>query len=493
MTYLLLSAVSLLVLTGTACAQDTRDLSLKEAVKRAVEHNLDVKAELYNTAQSEADVRKNRAIYETHLTAESTYDQSRTFAPTINAALDQKTFTITPGANKLLPSGGTIGLSFDTIYRSNSVAAPLGTYWESALTLSFAQPLLKNFGKDATELNIRVAELGKDASVKRFTSRLLAVVAQVTVEYYRLYGLREDQVSKKSSLELARRILKDTEARVKAGVLPAMEILNSQFGVAAREKELIDAEQAVKDQSDLLHLLLQLDTYAEIVPTDPPSRTMFAVNIDDAVKKAIAGRPEIDDLKIQLESSETQTRVLKGRTMPDLSLTSSVAITGLGDSYNRDLDRVGSAEYPVWGIGLKFDYPLGNQSAENDYIKSRLKSDQIRTQLDLLKSTISSEVRSAARAVESSYKQLDVADRGMAYAEERLKAYLKKSEVGLATTKDLLDVENDMVTARTNQIRAHATYTAALSQFWKSTGELLEREGITVSSAQADDLYGKAR
>lgn len=494
MAYIFLTAVSLIVLSGAASAQETsRTLSLKEAVKLAVEQNLDVRAELYNAAQAESDIRKNRAIYETHLTADVSYDQSKTYAPSINSSLDKKSFTFTPGAYKLLPTGGTLTLSFDNAYRENSVAAPLGTYWESAVNLTFAQPLLKNFGRDTTELNIRVAELGKDSSVKRYNSRLLSVVAQVRNEYFKLYGLREDLVSKKSSLELAKRILKDTEARVTAGVLPAMEILNSRFGVASREKELIDAEKAVQDQTDVLQVLLQLDSLAGIVPTDPPSLAEYSVNIDEATKRAVASRPEIDDLKIQLASSEIQTRVAKSLTMPDLSLTSSVGLTGLGNDYGRDLERTGSGDYPAWSVGLKLDYPLGNQSAENDYIKNRLKTDQIRTQLELLNSTISSEVRSSARAVESSFKQLDVADRGLAYAEERLKAYLKKSEVGLATTKDLLDVENDMVAARTNQIRAQATYTAAISQLWKATGELLARDGITVSSSQADALYKSVR
>lgn len=486
----LASATAFLLLTGAAFAAETEiKLSLREAVRMAVEKNLEVKTELYNAAQSEADVRKNRSIYETHLTADVAYDQSKSFAPSTNGTLDQKSFAFTPGVYRLLPTGGTVTLSFDNIYRENSVAAPLGTYWESAARLTFSQPLLKNFGREATELNITVAELGKDSSVKRFKSKLLSVVAQVRYEYYKLHGLREDLVSKRSSLELSKRILKDTEARVNAGVLPAMEILNSRFGVASREKELIDAEQAVKDQSDLLQVLLQTEPSSEIVPIDPPSKNEYTINIKEAVKKALSNRPEIDDLKIQLASSEIQAKVSKNRTLPDLSLTSSVATNGLGNDYGRDLERAGSGDYPAWGIGFKLDYPLGNQSAENDYIKNRLKTDQIRTELELLNSTIATEVKSSARAVESSFKQLDVADRGVAYAEERLKAYMKKSEVGLATTKDLLDVENDMVAARTNQIRAHATYSAAISQLWKATGELLDREGITVNGSQADAVY----
>ncbi|MBT0662910.1 TolC family protein [Geobacter pelophilus] len=482
------------MLTANADAQEnTLKLSVKDAVKFAVERNLDVKTELYNPAQAEADIRKNRAIYETHLTADTSYNQSTTYSPSLGGGVDQKEFNFTPGAYKLLPTGGTVNLSFDNSYKKNSVATTLGSYWESMLNLSLSQPLLKNFGRDSTELNIKVAELSKDASVKRFKTKLLTVVAQVNSEYFLLHSLKEDLVSKRTSLELAQRILKETEARVKAGVLPAMEILNAQFGVSSREKDTIDAEKAVKDQEDILRVLLQLDGSAEIIPTDAPNRTEYTLNEDDAIKKALSGRPELDDLKFQLTSSEIQTRVLKGRTLPDLSLTSSVGLMGLGDTYGRDFERLGSTDYPIWSVGLKLDYPLGNQSAENDFRKSKLRTEQIRTQLEALNSSLASEVRTAIRAVTSSYKQLDVADRGRAYAEERLKAYLKKSEVGLATNKDVLDVENDLSTARTNQIKAQVAYTNALSQYWKSTGELLDREGIKVNSSQADNLYNKSR
>jgi outer membrane protein TolC len=70
---------------------------------------------------------------------------------------------------------------------------------------------------------------------------------------------------------------------------------------------------------------------------------------------------------------------------------------------------------------------------------------------------------------------------------------MKKVEVGLATTKDLLDVENDLVAARTNQIKAEALYAISLNQYWKSTGELLEREGIHIDAAQSDALYKEVK
>lgn len=483
------------LLVGVATADNgVLNLSLKEALRLAVERNLDLKAELYNPAQAESDIRKNRAIYETHLTLDTGYQDSTTVATSKVAGNKVKTFTMSPGAYRFLPTGGTVSLVYDNLYtETNSSFATYNSSWQSDVTLSLSQPLLKNFGRDAAELNIHVAEIGKEGSLKRFKGKLLEIVTQVGIEYYRLDGFRQDLESKKISLELANKVLRDTEARVKAGVTPAMEILNAQFGVSVREKDLIDAEKAVHDQVDLLRLLLHMQQVSDFVTTDSPGRTELVVNEDDAVRRALEQRPELEELQSQLATNELQMRIDNGRTLPDLNLNSSIAMTGLSDRYMRTVEQVGSSDYPVWQIGLQLDYPLGNQAAENDYIKSRLKFDQTRTQIESLKSAIANEVRTSIRAVQANFKQLDVADRARAYADERLKAYLKKLEVGLATNKDLLDVENDLAAARTNQIRAQALYAVSLLQYWKSTGELLDKEGIVVGSDRSDSLYQGVR
>lgn len=495
------SLITIIISASSALAEVAPlSLTLKDAVKMALEKNLDVKAELYNPAQAEADIRKNRAIYETHLTLNTSYQDSTTL-PTSTVAsgsvssYEQQLFKVNPGINRLVSTGGTVGLTFNNSYTdSNSRSSfSLKEYWQSDLSLSFNQPLLKNFGRETTELNIRVAELSKESSLKSLKAKILATVAKVRSAYYNLHSFRQDLESKRVSLDLAKKILGDTEARVKAGVLPAMEILNAQFGVSTRERELIDAERAVNDQADSLRQLLQMADNIDIIPTDPPDRNELKINEEESIKKALSARPDIDLLKSQLETNELQTRVARSQTLPSLNLNSSVALTGLGESYRRDVERVGSADYPVWNVGLQFDYPIGNDAAENDYIRSNLKTEQTRTQIEGLRSSAATEVRSAIRAVQSGWKQLDVADRGRAYADERLKAYLKKSEVGLATTKDLLDVENDLSLARTNQIKAQVGYTTAISELWRTTGELLEREGIIVDASLSDALYKKVR
>ena len=475
------------------------NLTLKDAVKMAVERNLDVKVELYNTATAEADIRKNRGIYDPLLHLLTGYTDSKTQpVSTLLAGAttdEQQSLQYNVGINRLLPSGGTVGAAFNnTWYRSNADPTKgfINRYYESEFSVNFSQPLLKNFGREATELNITVAGFGKDVSREQFTTRLTDTVARVRNEYFKLSSLREDLEAKRSSLKLANQILSDTRGRVRAGVLASMEILNAEFGVASREKDLIDAERAVKDQEDVLRLLLQLGANGEIIPVEAVGEEPLAISEEAAVERALSTRNELRSARVNIRINELQTRVADNRTRPDLTFTASAATTGLAKEYGSTLEKVGSAQYPVWGIGLQLDVPLGNNTARNELIKSRLKTEQSKTQLQSLEASTINEVKSAIRAVAAGYKQLQATDKARAYAEQRLQSFIKKSEVGLATTKDVFDVENDLTTARSNQIAARTNYANAVTQLWRATGELLEKEGINLSGGEGDKLYEQA-
>ena len=486
---LLLILMMLFFPVTTFSAENSSALSLTEAIRMAVEKNLDVRAELYNSAAYEADIRRNRAIYDPLFTALTNYSDSTT--PSVNVgspvSLAGKSFELNAGLSQLLWTGATVSAGFNNSHSSTN--KDTYDYWQSSLGVSIVQPLLKNVGREATEVTINVSRLNKFASLEHFNVRLLTTVAQVRTEYYKLHSLREERDVKKISLDLARKILSDTEARVKAGVLPAMEILNAEFGAVSREKELIDAERAVSDQVDVLRLLLQMNAETgDLKTVDLPPRDLLDVNENDAVLKAL-NRPDLREQKRNLELNELQTKNFSQKTRPDLILSASTQSAGLNNAYHRNVDSVLSLDNPGWSIGLEFKYPLGNGAAENDYRRSRLKTEQISLQIRSLEESSTKEVKAAIRGIAVGFKQIDVADRGAKFAEERLRAFIRKNEVGLATTKDVLDVENDLAIAKSNQIKAVVGYANALTTYWQVTGELLEKEGIRVVEGDADKLY----
>ncbi|HEX9204892.1 MAG TPA: TolC family protein, partial [Candidatus Deferrimicrobiaceae bacterium] len=78
------------------------------------------------------------------------------------------------------------------------------------------------------------------------------------------------------------------------------------------------------------------------------------------------------------------------------------------------------------------------------------------------------------------YRQIEVARKGVTVAEVRFQSYEKRQRLGLATTKDLLDTESQLVQAKEVLSGALAAFQVALAELYRSMGELLERNDLRI-------------
>lgn len=476
-------------------------LTLKDAIKMAVEKNLDVKAELYNAAFTEADIERSKGIYNPVFSLLAGYKDTSTPRSYIVNVQDpinrQKDVVVKTGISQLISSGGIFEVSYEDGWNQNNAGASgitnMDNYFRSNFTLSFSQPLLKNFGRETNELSINVSKFNKEGELEQFKSKLQEIVSRVMTQYYKMYSVHKNLEVKRSSFTLAEKIFSNTKNLVNEGVLPSMELLNAQLGVSIQKKNLIDAERAFKDQTGELCLLLQLDRVNDIIPTDTPLRDEYKVDESQLIQSALKESPNLKQLRVSLKNSELKSRVAESQLLPLLDVVSSATLTGLADSYSQDLDQVSSGRYPNLFVGLKLVYPIGNDSAKNDSIKSKLKIEQIRTQVRSYEESIKNDVGAAVRAVDFGFLQLNVTAQGRVYAEEVLQAYIEKQKSGLATTKDVLDSLNNLVTEQGKDIQAVTDYNNAIVTLWKTTGELLKQEGITLGKKESEALYNNKK
>ena len=113
----------LLLPVVASSAGEPLSLPLNEAIRMAVEKNLDVRAELYNPAQFEADINHNRAIYDPLLMLQTNFTDSTTpsttFAGSSNNA--STSFLLNSSISRLFWSGGTAAIYFNNVNFCNEV------------------------------------------------------------------------------------------------------------------------------------------------------------------------------------------------------------------------------------------------------------------------------------------------------------------------------------------------------------------------------------
>jgi len=292
---------------------------------------------------------------------------------------------------------------------------------------------------------------------------------------------RESLATRQVSLDLAREVQSQNEARVDAGALAAYQLQDSRLGVLQAQKNFLDADRAEKDAADQLRTTLHLPAGIAIATTAPPPPETSEASEPDALRTAMLRRPDVVKARVAVRTAEFNEKVSGNLALPSLALQGSAGVTGLEANYGDAFGDLGSTRYPTWSVGVSFSVPIGNNSARADVAANRLIASQARTQLAATEELAALEVRTALRALDSAREQIGVTEQGVTAAEIVVASYRKRQQLGLATTKDVLDVLAILTQARENLTVARANYQSAFTNLWKATGELLDRQGIRLA------------
>ena len=65
-------------------------------------------------------------------------------------------------------------------------------------------------------------------------------------------------------------------------------------------------------------------------------------------------------------------------------------------------------------------------------------------------------------------------------AEDNLRDQQKRLDVGMATTKDILDFQDQLTTARGNEVQAATDYNVSLAELARAQGTILDEYSVVV-------------
>ena len=90
-------------------------------------------------------------------------------------------------------------------------------------------------------------------------------------------------------------------------------------------------------------------------------------------------------------------------------------------------------------------------------------------------------IDNAVKVAQSDYQSVQATKQARIYAEAALDAEQKTYAVGKATTFEVLQYQNNLTTARSQEIRALANYNESLANLAAQEGNTLERYNINLN------------
>ncbi|HSR06447.1 MAG TPA: TolC family protein [Bryobacteraceae bacterium] len=372
----------------------------------------------------------------------------------------------------------------------------------SRFAFGFNQPLLNGFGLLPNKRFMIVARNDLKTSDELFRLQVTTTVVQVEDAYWNLAASGEAVTAAQRGLEAARVLLQDTERMVTIGNAAVLDVTSARSAVAAAERDLIVARTNGQLQAAQLKSILskkidaELDA-AEIVTTDqlPEPSDADMPDLPAALETSVRARPDLHVSEQGLQNQNVTVSFTRNGLLPAVNTFGLYASSGLagngalenagvGTSLNQDL----VAAYPEFASGLSMTVPLRNRSAQADNLRARLEERQLQVSLQQLRQQIGLEVRQAVIGLVQGKAQVEAAHEAVALADQTADAERKKLLAGISTPYTVVLRERDAVVARQADIGAVAAYARALVEMDRSTGTILERNGINTEDALSGEV-----
>jgi outer membrane protein TolC len=118
--------------------------------------------------------------------------------------------------------------------------------------------------------------------------------------------------------------------------------------------------------------------------------------------------------------------------------------------------------YPSWTAGVTFSYPIGLSAEKATLARNQLQQRQENLSLQNLELQVTTQVRNAARAVQSNFKRVEATQKARQATERQLDAEQRKFGVGLSSSFELQQRQRDLAAARILELNAMLAYNRAL-------------------------------
>jgi outer membrane protein TolC len=478
--------------TGAA----TVPLTLEDAVRRAVDNNLEVAVERLNPQTFDFTLASLRANY--NPSATSTLGRRDNVRPPTNllnpGSPNVSTMTYNAGIQQNVPWGGG---NYILTFNNNKVVSPtdqlarFDPQFNSSYLFSYTQPLLRGFKIDQTRQQMQTAVINRDNAELNLKARTTNTLAAVRAAYWDyVYSIQAVDVARES-LSLASKLLSDNKIRVEVGTMAPMDVVQAEAEEASRQQTLTTSTAIMRTAELSLKRLIVSGTNdplwsQHIDPTDRPDFQTVSIDVEAAVRSALTQRTDLHIARNAFEANTVLLKSQRDQSLPDVDALVTYGASGLGGvqwnlagsgldqqrngilvdgGFNNALSTLFNREYPNWQFAINVNYPLGGNPAEAQAARTRLLIQQNQAQIRASELTVATEVTNAALQVTNSMEALAASRVARDLSQRRLDAEMSRFDVGMSNNYQVVQMQRDLREAQNIELRALLNYRKALVEF----------------------------
>jgi len=434
--------VGVTALTAIAQESSAPELTLDEAIQKAVAANSALKTAGLETVRATDDLAANKTarFAKTQVTALG------------GQLLTKPSVTFPAGSLGLYNSIGPIPSTDKTI----SIARkPVGTVFATV-----AQPLSSLY---RINLQLKALGLGVEATRQEQEKTRLEVIDQVRRVYYTVVQAQSAVDSLEASLPFYRESKRLASENFKHETVLESDLLGADAQLMNTENAVHDAEDQLATASERLNDLMGRDVHAQF-------RVVPVTSIDDELDpaeqleaRALQNRPDVKKAKLQVQQAHFDARAKKAEYIPDVSLAFTYATTA---------NFANALPSNIAAVGLQLNWePWDWGRRKQEIAEKRVKEEQTKVAVTETERTVVLEVRNAWRQLENTRRQLVLTEATERASRQRVKEVQEQVKREAVLTKVLFSAQSDLASADSRKQQALAAFWQARADLKKAIGE----------------------
>jgi len=517
-----------------------KELTLQDALAMALANNKDIDGSRIDRDKAANSVWGAKGYYDPRIGGTASLQKNvtpvaSTLGGSATGSVINRNGLVDPQLSGSLPwFGSTYQLDFSSSRTStNNSFTQLNPQYPTSLNFSFTQPLWRNLRYDDNRHRLEVAKKNLSLTDEQFRQKVMQIVTQTEQAYWDLAFAYGNLAVQLDAVRLGREQDESNRRQQDQGLLAPIDVVAAQRQLATFEGNAYSAQEALTAAENVLKTLILPDRTdpawsSALIPITPVNVSPPITPLQDAVREALANRPELAQVQISSEINETDNRFYRDQTKPQVDLVAThnnaglagiqlpsapnpftAGLTSLSErinelsllaslqalpptsggssgglppllvgSYSQSLSNLFNGNFPTTQVQLRLSLPLRNRTAEANLNNSLAETRRIRNQRQQTEQLVEASVRNAMQSVESSKARLESARVARDSAEQQYQSEQRQFRAGTSTLFLVQQRQTDMIAARSQERRAESDLGKAIATFELATGTILQTNNI---------------
>nr|WP_315168080.1 TolC family protein [uncultured Limnohabitans sp.] len=466
-----------------------------------VARSVEVEFSQLNTEVTQRLMQAEAGLYEVSLTMglrgegrrrqRTATERTQNFSTAATEVLDENANTDEFGIRSKLPWGSEVSLSYKPTRKTNNLIPQINsgqydTEYNTSLSLTVKQPLLRNAGRNVTETDLAVAELERKIALQQFSQQLFKSSIDGLGLYWQLYRAEATLTLRQSAYTSTLALVEDSKWRIEAGKLPASAVLEIHGALLNRQAEVTRSQQALREAQARVATALNM----VLDPNYPLSTHPKWVEQNDSMlhrplvfEQALQLWPPYQIAQLKLAQAQIRLNFARNQMRPVMDLI--MGYSGTGYDYKGQAARTTALQnkFPDWYLGVNVEIPLqGNQKATQQYFAQNARLSQAQLEVTAIETSFSNDLSVRHNDMLSARKVLNASRDEVAIRQTLYDNELKRHQIGVGLLSTLIQKQIDFTEAQQRQLENQIRFEVALATWQYTQSSLFNEHQIQLTS-----------